>query len=363
MRVFHVITTIERGGAEKQLLILVREQIALGYEVEIIYLKGKPELEPDFLESGATVNNLLVGKNFLLQIQLLKNYGKGKQGIFHAHLPRAELFTALSLKKSVYFVSRHNSESFMPGFPGLFSSFLSRYVTRHSAGVVAISQAVKDYILKSNEISKKSEVEVILYGAAKVQDNQIQSYSRSQFGISDSDYVIGTIGRLAPQKDYPTLLNAFQILRTSCPNAKLIIVGGGPEEAKLKEFAYQLGLQESILWLGRVKNVEALMKVFDVFVLTSIYEGFGLVFLEAMTQDVPIVATNHSSVPEVLGPSYPLLSEVGDSQDIARKLTLLQDEELRNQIRGMLNTRIALFDSAVMAKKIDSLYAKISIEQ
>lgn len=363
MRVFHVITTIERGGAEKQLLVLVGEQITLGYEVEIIYLKGKPELESDFLEAGAYVNHLLVGKNFLLQIQLLKNYGKAKHSIFHAHLPRAELLTALALKKSVYFVSRHNSEPFMPGFPRFLSSFLSRSVTKYSAGVVAISQAVKDYILKNNEISEKSEVETILYGAAKLQFSQFASYSRSQFGISDSDFIIGTVGRLVPQKDYPTLLAAFKILITSCPNAKLIIVGEGFEEAKLKEMANQLGLRESIFWLGRVGNVEELMELFDVFVLTSIYEGFGLVFLEAMARDVPIVATNHSSVPEVLGPNYPLLSEVGDSQDVARKMILLRDEQLRNQIRGILRARLALFDSAVMAKKMDTLYTRIFKEK
>jgi glycosyltransferase involved in cell wall biosynthesis len=363
MRVFHVITTIERGGAEKQLLILVREQISLGYEVEIIYLKGKPELEREFLESGASVNHLLLGKNFLLQIPSLRDYEKGKSGIFHAHLPRAELLTALSLKKSAYVVSRHNSEPFMPGFPKFLSSFLSRGVTRCSSGVIAISHAVKKYILKRDEVSKNAQVEVILYGAATVNNNQIQGFSRRQFGISDSDFIIGTIGRLAPQKDYPTLLNAFQIFKTSHPNAKLIIVGGGPEEAKLKEFANQLGLRDAISWLGRVSNVEELMNLFDVFVLTSIYEGFGLVFLEAMAQGLPIVSTNHSSVPEVLGTNYPLLARVGDSQDVAEKISLILEEETRNQIREKLRDRLALFNPTAMAKKIDSLYTRILKEQ
>ena len=64
-KVTHLITTIERGGAEKQLLTLASEQVQSGIKVEVIFLKGKPELEKEFEESGVEVNKLLAGKNFL----------------------------------------------------------------------------------------------------------------------------------------------------------------------------------------------------------------------------------------------------------------------------------------------------------
>lgn len=360
MRILHIITTIERGGAEKQLLILAKEQIALGYEVEVIYLKGQPELENEFLESGVTVNPLLQNRNFLYQIHLLRNYGKNKNILFHAHLPRAELLLTLALPRSTYVVSRHNSESFMPKFPRFLSSSISRGVTRYSSGVVAISQAVKDYIQKNNEVSKSSEVQVILYGADKNRSGSVNSFSRDLLGISDSDFIFGTVGRLVPQKDYPTLLTAFKKFRLSCPNAKLIIVGSGSEESKLKEFANKLGLANSILWLGRVSKVEELMTIFDAFILTSIYEGFGLVFLEAMTQELPIISTNHSSVPEVLGPDYPLLCNVRDPDDIAEKMLLLLEKSYIDQIKDILRGRLVLFDSSEMAKKFDMFYKRAS---
>ena len=67
-KVTHLITTIERGGAEKQLLTLASEQVQSGLNVVVLYLKGKPDLRNEFEESGAEVNNLLVGKSFLKQI-------------------------------------------------------------------------------------------------------------------------------------------------------------------------------------------------------------------------------------------------------------------------------------------------------
>ena len=70
-KVTHLITTIERGGAEKQLLTLASEQIQSGLKVEVIYLKGKSELKKDLEEYGVEVNKFLVGKSFLKQISLL----------------------------------------------------------------------------------------------------------------------------------------------------------------------------------------------------------------------------------------------------------------------------------------------------
>ncbi len=70
-KVTHLITTIERGGAEKQLLTLASEQVQSGLNVLVLYLKGKPDLKNEFEESGVEVNNLLVGKSFLKQVALL----------------------------------------------------------------------------------------------------------------------------------------------------------------------------------------------------------------------------------------------------------------------------------------------------
>ena len=102
-KVTHLITTIERGGAEKQLLTLASEQVQSGIKVEVIFLKGKPELKKEFEESGINVNKLLTGKNFLHQIFLLSKYLRKNPSPVHAHLPKSELLAAVVISKK-YFV-------------------------------------------------------------------------------------------------------------------------------------------------------------------------------------------------------------------------------------------------------------------
>ena len=102
-KVTHLITTIERGGAEKQLLTLASEQVQSGLNVVVLYLKGKPDLRNEFEESGAEVNNLLGGKSFLKQIFLLSKYLRKNPSPVHAHLPKSELLAAVVIAKK-YFV-------------------------------------------------------------------------------------------------------------------------------------------------------------------------------------------------------------------------------------------------------------------
>jgi glycosyltransferase involved in cell wall biosynthesis len=96
------------------------------------------------------------------------------------------------------------------------------------------------------------------------------------------------------------LLEAFSLFLKAVPGAELVIVGVGPLEAELKKMTLGLGIENRVRWLGKRSDVPAVMKSFDVFALTSIYEGFGLVLLEAMAAGIPVVASRVSAIPEVL---------------------------------------------------------------
>ncbi len=100
-KVIHLITTIERGGAEKQLLTLTSEQVQSGLKVVVLYLKGKPDLRNEFEASGVEVNNLLVEKSFLKQIYLLSKYLRKNPSPVHAHLPKSELLAAVVIAKKI----------------------------------------------------------------------------------------------------------------------------------------------------------------------------------------------------------------------------------------------------------------------
>ena len=159
-RVFHIITTISRGGAENQLLVLCKAQIMNGFDVNVIYLKDEPELQENFEEIGVRVISNLAGKKFYVQPFILARLKGIKDSIVHAHLPRAELIAFFTLVKFTLIISRHNAEPFFPGAPSFLSSCLSKMVSIRAKKIITISQAVFDAIINYREIINKKKLTV-----------------------------------------------------------------------------------------------------------------------------------------------------------------------------------------------------------
>jgi glycosyltransferase involved in cell wall biosynthesis len=173
---------------------------------------------------------------------------------------------------------------------------------------------------------------------------------------SGNQITIGAVARLVPQKDLPTLIRGFSVYSADKDDVRLLIVGLGSEEANLKNLAEALEISEKVKWVDRTSNVYDVMSEIDIFCLTSKYEGFGLVLLEAMQAEVPIVAANNSSIVEVLGEKYPYLFRTSDQSDLVDKLEKLSNPQHRDDAIKYLKKRLALFSPETMAKKIDAIY-------
>jgi glycosyltransferase involved in cell wall biosynthesis len=124
--------------------------------------------------------------------------------------------------------------------------------------------------------------------------------ARQQLNLPDTGFIFGTIGRLAKAKDQQTLIRAFANIKPRCPEAKLVIMGTGELETELKKQIAQLRLDNDVVLTGFVHGGFKYIKAFDVFVLPSIKEAFGLVLLEAMIAKTPIIATKINGIPEVI---------------------------------------------------------------
>ena len=352
--VIHCITTIERGGAENQLYILIKEQLKVGMKVSVIYLKGEPELRDKLILIGAEVLDLLHDKNLLLQILVLRKFLKGKSIVLHAHLPRAELISCFAKSVNTFIISRHNSEKFFPKAPNFISRFMSLFVTRNIDKCVAISEAVKTYVLSTREISNAKKITVVHYGYNKefiFQKDLIQK---------NSHYVIGTIARLVPQKDHVTLLAAFSQFLKIHPNSKLMLIGNGDLKSDLVDFSKKLGINEKVLWIDKTENSYDLLYQMDLFVLPSKYEGFGLVLLEAMQVNVPVIAANNSSIPEVLGKNYVGLFEAGNVGNLLKQMLKFFDNSLNFNLSELYKSNLLEFEPKIMQEKILLAYNSAS---
>ena len=128
-------------------------------------------------------------------------------------------------------------------------------------------------------------------------NEQARSRIRTQYGLGD-DFVVGHVGRLTWQKNQKKLLEIFAALHKIKPDSRLVIVGTGELEAKLKNQASELGISDAVTFAGMQTNVNEWYSVFDVFVLSSWYEGLPVVGIEAQAADLPCVFTDKIT-PEV----------------------------------------------------------------
>ena len=147
-------------------------------------------------------------------------------------------------------------------------------------------------------------------------------------------------GRLTRQKDFPTLLKAFQIVKAQLPNAKLVILGDGEDRNELEKLAQELENQNSVDLPGFVKNPFAMIARADAFILSSRWEGFGNVIVEALACGTPVISTDCPSGPaEILGNgAYGTLVPVGDAQSLAQAmLREIAVPTPRNKLRDRAN--------------------------
>ncbi len=221
----------------------------------------------------------------------------------------------------------------------LHARFLYRS-QRHITTIVAVSEAVAINIQR--DFREKSPCFVVtipnIIDLETVISNQLsRPQARKKLGVGVNDVVIGNVGRLVADKAQHDLLRAFAKMRHTnnqlAPNTKLIIIGGGKLEASLKSYTDSEGISDAVVFAGDMNHASRLMTAFDVFVLPSIIEPFGLVLLEAMAAKLPIVATRVGSIPTIVDKQALLVSPENPNelaQAISRVVQL--DNRQRSEI-------------------------------
>lgn len=163
--------------------------------------------------------------------------------------------------------------------------------------IVCISKA--EYLSAiQNGIDDGRKLEVIENGINVKAVQEAKAVKRKDFGIPDDAFVIGMIGRLSPQKAPDVFIKAAKIISHEIPNTYYIIVGSGEEEREIKQYAEENGLH--LLVTGWTDAPYSYLKIFDVAVLLSRWEGFGLAIVEYMAAGKNFVATNVDAIPTIV---------------------------------------------------------------
>lgn len=185
---------------------------------------------------------------------------------------------------------------------------------------------------------------------------------RARLGLSAEDFVVGTVGRLERQKGQRYLIEALGELLAAVPRAKAVIVGKGSLDGELAALARRLGLEDRVRFLGERTDVFEVLTGFDVFAFPSLFEGLGVVLLEAMAVGVPVVATRIPGVVDVIehGQSG-LLVPPSDARALAGAIVdLARNPALRRSLVDTGRDRVARhFSLAASARMYAALYQEI----
>lgn len=164
---------------------------------------------------------------------------------------------------------------------------------------------------------------------------------RATHGIGENAFVVGTVGRLVPEKNQLPLIDAVAELRLLGADAHLMLVGDGPMRAALEQRAEQLGISGAVTFTGALPDVRAALRAFDVFVLPSLSETFSNAALEAMAMQVPVILTRTGGAAEMI--EHGREGYILNVADVPRQLP-----QLLNQLRldNVLRSRMAAAASA-----------------
>lgn len=207
-----------------------------------------------------------------------------------------------------------------------------QYIYRHNAkGVLAVAEHSKKYLISKNVPNEK--IITIHNGLAPRPDHD-KIPARADVDLDKDDFVIGVASRLDPVKGIKYLIEAFARVVDKLPHARLLVLGRGTIEEELKQQCVQLGVANTVRFVGYQDNVDAWLELFDLFVLPSLAEYHSIGLLEAMRAGKAIVATTVGGNPEsVQHEKHALLVPPANSEALEQALyRLAGDAELRKQL-------------------------------
>ncbi|MDH4071135.1 MAG: glycosyltransferase, partial [Ignavibacteria bacterium] len=289
---------------------------------------------------GLVVHSLsLNGSNILSKaVRLFRLLRNRRFDVLHTHLIHATLLGRIVgwlARVPVIISTEHNTSNWQNrNVPALMAY---RTTERFSRKTIAISEAVRRCVMEIGKIS--SEKIEVLYNGVDLdeldEDGGQADVLRTELGISASDPLIGTVGRMDKRKGYDHLIRAMIPVLRLHPSATLLLVGDGVERNSLTDLSVRLGLGDRIIFAGSQTDIRGYVRLMDVFVLPSLQEGLSISLIEAMALQRAVVASNVDGIPEVVSHGVDgVLVEPGNEEALADALCALLNDKPRIRALG-----------------------------
>lgn len=360
MKIGLLIPELKKGGAENVVARLSKKFHEMNIEVYVIVFSSKT-VTCDFGGELISLESNFYGNPFLKLIEIYKRAKslkrikkENKFDYVISFLPNADIINILSKSTEKTFISvRNHPSKSLKGFYGCFYKIVTRQFYKRADRIIAVSNVIKKDLIQNFQIPE-CKVEVI-YNSYPI--DEIINLSNEPLECNEEllfrGQTIISVGRLTKQKGQLHLLRAFKYLSSISPDIQMILIGDGELKEELNSTINNLGLKQKVHLLGHKSNPYKYLRNADVFVLSSLYEGFPNALSEAMICKTPAISTNCESGPyEIMIKNHEDVIEEKHTNTIVTRNGILvppfssykindsdtvKEKELANQLKYLLN--------------------------
>lgn len=370
IKILHILWSAKRGGSGNLVLGILKNLDREKYDVTVCFLGASGPLRNEFKKAGIRVkfidtNPRSSAKKVVLFCRFL---GNSYLDIIHDHLRNPWVALCLSLYQKP--VPKIVTEHFLADEASVFHTAASRKLrifyklfAHNYKRVIAVSRPT--YNALDNMVGLPSSRIVYIPNGIEIERfSQARcdiSKKKKQIGISSPTYVVGGIGHLERFKDFDLFIDTAREILKMQNNVEFIIVGDGSLKAQLVEKVRSNSMDTKVHFLGVRGDIPELLKIMDVFLLTSITESFGIVTLESMAAGTPVVSVRVGGVTDyILNGETGILASQRDPIVLAKEVVkLLNDYEKRKHISTKAMAIASQFDIKDVALQYAEIYDRL----
>lgn len=371
-RVLHLIDSAGMYGAEKVVLTLLEELLNSKFPGILGCIRESvtevPQIARAAQDKGIPVQYFTMGRglNLFGILRIIRFIHNNGIRIVHSHGYKSNIFLGfLPVKKFRVVSTVHGWAKETGGMKIRIYEFLDSFALRRIDQVVAVSKGVINDLIKHGLREEKISV---VYNGIKlsiIANSFNISQVRSRYGMTNDDFVIGTVGRLEKVKGHSYLIEAMPSILKEIKHCKLIIVGDGPLEMDLRRLVEKLDLSKYVKFAGYINDIDSFLAMIDLFVLPSLSEGLPITLLEAMDSGKPVLASEVGGIPEVITDNdNGLLFPSADSSSISKAIkNMYQDQSLTKKMSAKGKYIVKeQHSSSSMAKQYSTIYSRLQSE-
>jgi glycosyltransferase involved in cell wall biosynthesis len=361
MHIVHVVKQVAVGGQERFILNLSRELVARGHQVSVVSMTEGGNLRRDFGRIPIVDVPQRPGDSALgLYARFARAFRELAPDVVHTHNPPPLLYATLAARAALVRRTVHTKHGANPYYTKATLA-VARLATRTLTAFVSVSEGTDD-AAQIRERPARRIAHVIPNGVPLDQfgaDPTARGRIRAELGIPESAVVVGSVGRLAMEKDYPLLVRAMAPLLGE--GTRLVLVGEGDHRAAIEAAIAEhvpSDRRAFICMTGGRRDVEHVLAAFDLFVLSSKTEGLPLVVPEAMASHLPIVATAVGGLPSIVPQTVGRLVPHGDAEALRGAIAELTESAEKRRTLGEAAHAYAheRFSLTQMASSYERLY-------